>query len=133
MKKELQSKDFRIGNYIYIPQTKTYEQIGWVEQNGRFVLKDYKSSYSSLYCLDPISLTGEWLERFGFEISGESYIIENFAIEDIDNGDKWYLYMYDEENGCDVNIGIINYVHQLQNLYFALTGEELDLKNESKP
>jgi len=25
------------------------------------------------------------------------------------------------------------FVHQLQNLYFALTGEELELKHESKP
>ena len=75
----------------------------------------------------PIPLTEDILLKCGFEVSGESFIKACFSIEDVHNGDTWYLYMYDEDNECDVHVGIIKYLHQLQNLYFALTGSELNI------
>jgi len=74
----------------------------------------------------PIPLTPEWLERCGFEFrkQDEDYIywgIENFTIiyGGITGGDHgWFLNGY--HNDCH-----IQYLHQLQNLYHALTGEEL--------
>jgi len=35
------------------------------------------------------------------------------------------LITYESADGMDLNI---KYVHQLQNLYFSLTGEELEIK-----
>lgn len=91
--------------------------------------------------LKPIPLTEEWLLRFGFEKSennveinyrkylGENY---NFLIE-FHKGSNSYNYGYEEMNEFDEmifnNFGNgIEYVHQLQNLYFALTSEELEIK-----
>lgn len=56
-----------------------------------------------------IPLTEEWLLKFGVES------IYDFKIYN-DDGDVFYYAV-----GCE-------YVHQLQNLYFALTGEELEIK-----
>jgi len=119
----MKANELRIGNWInhkYSPPSFIVSVINTFNENtvNGIELED----------CEPITLTEEWLLKFGFEKSGEPYIIENFAVEE--NGLNWYLYMYDEENGCDVNIGIIQYVHQLQNLYFALTGEELTTHHE---
>jgi hypothetical protein len=46
----MKANELRIGSWIYIPQTKTNEQIGVIEENGGFTTKGYKSSYSSIEC-----------------------------------------------------------------------------------
>jgi hypothetical protein len=67
----------------------------------------------------PIPLTEKWLFKFGFIKSSDNNYYK---------GDKFTIYNRFE------NFGLIGgllswkefkYVHQLQNLYFALTGEEL--------
>ena len=79
--------------------------------------------------VEPIPLTEEWLMRFGFD-------------KVLPRNDKMYYRLNDdfviEENnvfllGDDAFEMLklrrkIKYVHQLQNLYFALTGEELTIK-----
>jgi len=79
------------------------------------------------YNWEPISLTEEWLLKCGFEwkeyslfnrlsLTKNSFTIE-FEISD---------------NICDCYLEMIGidilFVHQLQNLYFALIGEELTVK-----
>ena len=71
--------------------------------------------------LHPIPLTEEWLLKFGFEkLEGWDdtffFQLNNVQITDYNVSG----YDYDSFN--------IRHVHQLQNLYFALTGEELKLK-----
>ena len=68
----------------------------------------------------PIPLTEEWLTELGFR---------NYDVNKWDT-DAMTLLKYDE--GCKylanhLHVNIF-YVHQLQNLYFALTGNELTLK-----
>jgi hypothetical protein len=81
--------------------------------------------------LQPIPLTEEWLMKFGFKLT-------------ISNKDSGYKQYGINKNGFDImfsidcnccpecfieNIGIeITYVHQLQNVFFALCGEELTIK-----
>jgi len=73
----------------------------------------------------PIPLTEEWLVKFGFEngTTQDLKVITNATITK--NGMRegfWNLYL--GHNAIDVNF---KYIHQLQNLYFALTGTELEL------
>ncbi len=65
----------------------------------------------------PIPLTEEWLVKFGFKkLRDELYTQNNIEVWHKDSG------FYHTE----MNVGLnLDYVHQLQNLYFALTGEEL--------
>ena len=67
----------------------------------------------------PIPLTQEWLFKFGFEKAYETcYQYKDFILND-----KFIM--------MDIDITIqLKYVHQLQNLYHALTGEELTIKDE---
>ncbi len=69
---------------------------------------------------EPIPLTEEWLLKFGFEHLGSSrFDFKRFT---------YYLYdgsFYNQSS----RLSTIKYVHQLQNLYFALTNEELTIKN----
>lgn len=64
---------------------------------------------------EPIPLTTEWLEKFGFEKHKDHYQLGKF-IYNIHTG-WWY------RGRKIINYPI--YVHQLQNLFHALTGEEL--------
>jgi hypothetical protein len=71
---------------------------------------------------EPIPLTEEWLVKFGFDKTSLHYLKKNGII--IQSEDDYFE--------CLLGIVIVKlqYVHQLQNLYFALTGEELTLKSE---
>jgi len=126
----MKASELRIGNWIYIPQTKTNERIGSIEENGRFTTIGYKSSYSSIECLEPIPLTEECLLKFGFEKNDNNqFILMEGSVDILFNKDLngWTC------DGINFSINMTEHVHQLQNLYFALTGEELKLKeNESK-
>lgn len=75
--------------------------------------------------LKPIPLTEEWLLKAGFEIIGKL---------DMPNSPSDWFY---SKNDFPFSITYVNkklqfsnidlkHVHQLQNLYFALTGEELN-------
>lgn len=76
----------------------------------------------------PILLTEYWLKRFGFKINTKrddesvSFDYMNIGLFYIGmfNDEGWLLDAFD-------SMPPMQYVHQLQNLYFALTGEELKL------
>jgi len=72
----------------------------------------------------PIPLNEEWLVKFGFEKDKSAFIYGYYAL--YNNEIYWSGGVY---SACDSISNIeIKYVHQLQNLIFALTGEELTLK-----
>lgn len=86
-------------------------------------------SYSQI---NPIKLNEEWLLKFGFDNSLDMIFIKNISdysqiklLPLTSGGD--YNGMYALCNYSDFQVNI-KYVHQLQNLYFALTGEELTIK-----
>ena len=73
----------------------------------------------------PIPLTEEWLIKLGFKKNNYWFKNDNmlrFGL--IDN--QLHCSIGNDESGFLYNR--INYVHQLQNLYFALTGEQLEFK-----
>lgn len=79
---------------------------------------------------EPVILTEEWFKRMGFSI-GPDYHPEGITYSLKVKGiliTTTSLYQYLWIGGVIVNDNF-KYVHQLQNLYFALTQEELCLKN----
>lgn len=88
-----------------------------------------KVSETDEFAVSPIPLTEEWLLKFGFEPyenigNRRLYHIETFIVESSIPAAPVY-YTSSRELIC-----FIEYVHQLQNLYFALTGEELTIKQD---
>ena len=72
--------------------------------------------------IEPIPLTEEWLLKFGFEKpkNRDCYIKKRLQ------GWKQMAYLIEEDTLIAHWIPCkLEHVHQLQNLYFALTGEEL--------
>jgi hypothetical protein len=121
----MEAKELRIGNLVY-----DYFREIIIDVNIN-VLKSIKNNEKCLY--KPIPLTEEWLLKFGFIGKYKSvhthWNYKGFGIEQKSDEDDfggsipieqvfYYEYRYD-----------IEHVHQLQNLYFALTGEELTLNN----
>ena len=80
----------------------------------------------------PIPITEEWLLKFG--LKPNKWFYENsFCIVEDKTGDTHYGWCMKVQNAShtkEIEFGYFKYVHQLQNLYFALTGEELTFKSE---
>lgn len=87
--------------------------------------EDIVTAYKDPDWLLPIELNPEWLERFGFEKDRTGYALEdkNSLSFSVTKEGKFLACWLDKSTGI-----IVQYVHQLQNLYFALTGEELEIK-----
>ena len=117
----MNAKELRIGNWVNVGESKPFQVTGIFKEyiwalvsETDFPLKDVK----------PIPLTTEWLERFGLKQSG--YNDEDKAIYQIRDHGVWILQnIVTKKFSIDQYEIEIKYVHQLQNLYFALTGEEL--------
>jgi hypothetical protein len=120
----MKANELRIGNLVqYEPTIDDWEET--IITTHTLLQVDISSDS---YC--GIPLTGEWLEKFGFEqrefdIQKYDCKWSNFSFSlDYWNAQKIYIYGW---IGGNITI---KYVHQLQNLYFALTGEELTIKKE---
>lgn len=124
----MKANELRIGNMIYwnIPN-KIEKKI--VHEVTAIINPTLHTCPISLGRLDDdgyvgIQLTEEWLLSFGFVKTFENPFIEyEWQYKHFTLDDKMipYLGRYSDENN-------LKYVHQLQNLYFALTGDELKIK-----
>ena len=118
----MNENELRLGNYYAIAEDNgiTYKQVTYLIPSAG----DWFSNGDNLtHACKPILLTEDWLLKFGFEQGvnnntfrhiksayAVSFIFDNFEFRSSECGDY---------------ITTIKYVHQLQNLYFALTDEEL--------
>lgn len=113
--KELKASELMLNNYIL--------------RNGELFQVD-EDTYSDMAyfaredTFEPMELTEVWLLKFGFEkdhlyFSKDSFHYHMHGIVFIGN---------DHVSSGHVD-SYLKTVHQLQNLYFALTGEELTIKN----
>ena len=108
----MKAQDLRIGNLV-LDNHKNIVEIrnGWEIDEGDYTF--------------PIPLTEEWLVKFGFEYSDLNGDSGLWKIPPFQIYGKYNQFIYDYR--LDVN-----YVHQLQNLYFALTYEELQTDESDK-
>ena len=101
----------------------------WVCSQG----KDIKIKAPHIqYLLDednrakPITLTEEWLVKFGFKKVKRQNVIQyenEYSLSHEFNQDGIFEFHIDDGTWI-----ACKYVHKLQNLYFALTGEELEIE-----
>ena len=83
--------------------------------------------------IKPISLTEEWLLKFGFNKVGDKFFLHGFALWETLCGNKdgsECIGLFYELRDRGLMDRHVEYVHQLQNLYFELKGEELTLKTK---
>ena len=133
----MNATDLRIGNYHFyrivddLDERKEYDEICQIDYGDLRILTEFKDSPE----YKPIPLTKEWLLKFGF-VKEERYYargvhqrlfsgLMNLKFDRL-------LQMWVFSVGRYSDITRIEYVHQLQNLYFALTGEELTINDTKK-
>lgn len=124
----IKKSELRIGNWIEAENHNRQKVI--IQVDDGFCI-DFAQRNNS----NPIPLTEEWLIKFGFEeyidfgrktgnfdkvpLCGFTYSINTNKVMIMHKGNNISHWL-------DIQI---KYVHQLQNLYFSLTGEELEVKN----
>lgn len=90
--------------------------------------------YNHILNAKPIPLTEEWLTRFGFEYRKCGMDVNHgpFCHYDYWVLGKFFIRGNGTRFGYESDIAVkLEYVHQLQNLYHALTGEELTISEEA--
>jgi len=142
----MKTQELRIGNLINIiywnphPDRPSWEkntcEIATLRSNTLVGVKinGWQIINKNIENIEPIILTDEWLIKFGFEKKTTDYIKKV--------GEKTIIIDFDKEVyglpqvfysptkavrffNLETNI---QYVHQLQNIYFAITVEELTIK-----
>jgi hypothetical protein len=118
----MKASDFRIGNYIYY-----FGVLEVVDINFLIALEEKRAINQEIIIgPQPAKINDDWLIRLGFYV----WI-----------GEYWWKYpdncfeLHPSENGYYLSINLneyitgepIHYVHQLQNLYFALYQKELTI------
>ena len=114
----MKQTELRIGNYVMndrIVNTVTSigkRSIGQITTQGNDIL-------SRTELIKPIPITEEWLIKFGFEKrTPDGYYFDKGRMS-INLPDVYYK--------INFTLVKIYYIHQLQNLYFALTNKELTI------
>jgi hypothetical protein len=141
----LKASELRIGNIVYHINdiTRIYSVdsggiIHWHINDLKINKESGREQNSDKFILNPIPLTEEILLKCGFEryktylfrkrINDDFYLI--FSPKDT-RPLYCILRMYNDDmdilQECNNSVDC-NYLHQLQNLYFALTNEELTVK-----
>jgi hypothetical protein len=124
----MKAEELRIGNLVLIPYNKSNKQEGFYEATiskiGEF------GSYIKPEDYEPILLTEEWLLKFGFEWKQikdlSSYTLPKLELYHYSSNNNKIFFEY-----ADGEVEL-KYVHQLQNLYWVLCGEELTIKEAKK-
>jgi hypothetical protein len=123
----MEANELRIGNYV---KGNSRGHTNVVNIEILEYINKTKSGYS------PIPITEEWLIKFGFKVYRESVVIKAWSIgfNTITHDYLFDLCWIKDVFGENKEVPFyrngrfkIHYVHQLQNLYFALTGEELEI------
>jgi hypothetical protein len=128
----LKASELRIGNlvsqngfYGYVYSIESAEPRNDIRFSDKDIITlfDNGMTYVPIDEIEPIPLTEEWLIKFGFNKVCSMYI----RISDINEMEFFDNIITFKDWFCKLEKKI-QYVHQLQNLYFALTNTELTIK-----
>lgn len=121
----MEARQLRIGNWVRSSLDESYNidrQVEVLEPERLSFLGEWYVGYDEI---EPIRLTEEWLVKFGFLLTVSLYDKWMFAIRRDLSGDGWTVFWGDNK----LSLVDITFVHQLQNLFFCLCGEELTIKD----
>ena len=136
----MKAEELRIGNWVFQGGTYGYAPVTAYELY-QFSLYEVGTKTADYYQdWQSIPLTEEWLERFGFKMSSDGTSMEmEIAYQTTSFPTTLQIcgiWGYDAIEICRSKIGALSvkckYVHQLQNLYFALTNTELKISETVK-
>ena len=136
------ANELRIGNYV----KGIGHNISWLVDGIETDYIHSSNAWRLLSSFEPIPLNTKWLEKFGFKAWDDKktiYTLERHIDKYNNTCFRFWLQLdklvfdyiqneihptesiFDDKNIIRLEV---KYVHSLQNLYFALTGEELTIK-----
>lgn len=133
----MKANELRVGNFVILKSKCDKDEIALLltidEINGcyynrasnkKYINRKYdgKNSWCTFKIINPIPITEDWLLRFGYKKDGDNY-----------QGKFHKIWKCNDLFVCEKNGIVLKTIHQLQNLYFTLTGIELTYKTEIEP
>jgi len=113
-------EELRIGNVVALDDEVGTDHTGTmleIAHTNMKVKRGRETTWAYPEDLFPVFLTPAWIEK----MDNEDY---KFHLQP----DATYSLIYDYNDGVKLYLPGCRYVHQLQNLYHALTGQDLPLK-----
>ena len=150
----MEAKNLRIGNLLSFSGEPVAINAGFIHDCDYWNKNPERQDAVSFENVEPIPINEEWLRKFNFKyymknVSGhpdKKHLVRRWQYKFFINGNEWWFdFEVDQQKPTNFfwlnwNFGGSNhfvhlprkmeYVHELQNLFFALTGEELELKRE---
>lgn len=140
----MDAKELRLNN-IVLDKNNNIRRICGINELGidMLCLKCEKSSFNELTKnIYPILLTEEWLLKLGFQKFKHKWSLSDGGLNEhweLDGNDRHFLLYFLSNGVFAFNEPILyrecfshnKYVHQLQNLYYALTNKELDYESQT--
>ena len=123
----MEIKDLRIGNWVY------HKNIGFYQ-----IKKSHLSNNMLIGFSEPIELNEKWLTELGWKrnnnlINYIEYNMSNYCMAYEKRFDAWTLWKLfwvdiekEERGSCPVKV--LSKVHVLQNIWYMLENEELEIK-----
>ena len=122
----MNENELRLGNYVMIHDYAKGNRQQVVEELGVCQVNLLHNEYCT-----PIPITKEWLLNFGFERVRDTSLYTKQTIE-IDGTFEDYMEYNLEFKQVNLSYEMcsipLQYVHELQNIYFALSKKELTIK-----
>ncbi len=129
----MKTNELRIGNYVF-SEKKTVRVLAVSTNKVTVSVNEGNSKNKSMLDIgdiEPIPLTEKWLLDFDFEVNdihGYYFCFHrlfNFKLEKCPSADSHHFHILASKL-------YVRYVHELQNLFFALTDKELKIINKWK-
>lgn len=124
----MEIKDLRIGNYVKDHLGRNLKVLGLKDDNVHLLLSNKCKVRYNIKTIQPIKLTEDILLNLGFshffnddEYSDWYWFLGSFCLIGKDESNDWN-FRHNTYSNC-----YVNYIHQFQNLYFALTNKELEI------
>ena len=151
----MEANTLRLGNYVTIDNPDSWSklqdipmvvtsisneieplaQISFYKSDGAISVKNGDNNYHQFSeFISPIPLSEEWLLKLGFEEIYNSEYTHKFELTQ----DVSFEYRFEKFNNASGMTGLtyygrllgkIKHVHQLQNLFYSITGQELTIKD----
>lgn len=123
----MEANELRIGNKVIYSNSNTMYTVIGIHEYGIDVEDEMETTYMEYDCFQPIPLTEEILLKCGFVKRGDFWFdndkltIDKCSYDDVIN----VRYRLNAEES--IFICELKHLHQLQNLYWCLTNEELNI------
>ena len=124
----MKANELRIGNYHYyhifdkFNDPQEWDDICQIDAEDLIYLSKQQGERDPDY--RPIPITEEWLLKLGAEENEGCFIHDRFTLQHHDVYKFWYVF----DVTLMAYITKVEFVHEWQNVYFVLNGQELTFK-----